>query len=455
MKFQKGRMMLKKKPPLRWLRLAASVLVGVAVASTWLVSAGAASATSGSVDVSVGYADTLRAPSSHFPTPWRGAPGVTFLGCSPSAPCDFDGGAVRVSNNSTATVHVDDVKVHIDTCPFDLWGASMPVTLAPGHDLILAQTVSEPTAGCTKNGSMDTSDVGPGGAKWSGVCTADGIVPTVDVTVDGVTKTELDTGRVLNTGGVDGATCAHGNQLAGNESQSWTPIGQDPCSGAALTLSPPTQTHTIGSTATVTASFSTSCGPLSNTAVAFVVPSGPKMGTTGTATTDANGRASFSYSSLKSGTDTVQASVSNPAGTIHSSTVAVHWIGTFLADGAFVIADRAAVMNGHVEFWGAQWAKNNHPSRGAAPNAFKGYADTTTTTPPACGHSWTARAGNSLKPPAGPLPTDMVVIVSSKVTQKGSTISGNILHLVVVKVNPGYAPNPGHAGTGKVEGVVC
>ena len=132
----------------------------------------------------------------------------------------------------------------------------------------------------------------------------------------------------------------------------------------------------------------------------------------------------------------------------------VNWIGTFL-DGSFVIADRSAVLNGHVEFWGAQWAKHNHPSLGAAPNAFKGYADDTTTTPPACGDTWTARPGNSSKPPAGPLPTDMVVIVSSKVTQKGSTISGNILHLVVVKVNPGYAPNPGHAGTGKVEGVVC
>jgi hypothetical protein len=346
--------MLKKKQPLRWLRLAASALFAVALASTWLVSAGAASATSGSVSVFVAYADGLRGPSSQFPAPWDGSPGVTFLGCSPSASCGFDGGAVRVSNNTTATVHVDDVKVHIDTCAYDLWGASMPVTLAPGHDLVVAQTVSGGANGCTTNGTMDTSDVGPGGAKWSGVCTPDGIIPTVGVTVDGVTTTEADTGQVLNTGGVDGDACAHGNKPAGNESQMWTAIRQ-----------------------------------------------------------------------------------------------------AFLAHGAFVIADRAAVLNGHVEFWGAQWAKNNHPSGGTAPNAFKGFADTTTTTPPACGDTWSARPGNSSKPPARPLPTDMVIIVSSKVTQKGSTISGNILHLVVVKVNPGYAPNPGHAGTGKVEGVVC
>jgi hypothetical protein len=447
--------MLNKKQPLRSLRLAVSALFAVTVASTWLVSASAASATSGKVNVFVGYADTLRAPSPQFPTPWDGSPGVTFVGCSPSASCVFDGGTVRVSNDTTATVHVDDVKVHVDTCSFDLWGASMPVTLAPGHDLIVAQTASQAAGGCSATGSMDTSDVGPGGANWANVCTPDGIIPKVDVTVDGVTTTEADTGQVLNTGGVDGDACAHGNRPAGNESQEWTPIGQVACSNAALTLSPATQTHTIGSTATVTADFSTSCGPLSNTAVTFAVLSGPNKGTTGTAATDANGMALFSYSGLKPGTDTVQASVTNPAGTIDSNTVLVNWIGTFLSHGGFVIADTAAVLNGHVEFWGAQWAKNNHPSGGAAPNAFKGFADTTTTTPPACGATWTARPGNSSKPPAGPLPTDLVVIVSSKVTKKGSTTSGNILHLVVVKVNPGYAPNPGHAGTAKVEGVVC
>jgi hypothetical protein len=438
------------------LRLAVSALFTVALASASLVSAGAAGA-SGSVNVFVGYADNLRAPSGQFPTPWAGSPGVTFgqgrttVGCSTS--CVFDGGTVRVSNNTTATVHVQDVKVNIDNCVYDLW--AMPVSLAPGHDLIVAQTASGPADGCTTDGTMDTSDVGPGGAPWFDVCTPDGIIPTVALTIDGVTTTHADTGQVLNTGGVDGDTCAHGSRAAGNESQSWTPIGQPACSAVALALSPPTQTHTIGSTATVTAHFSNSCGPLSNTAVNFLVLSGPNNGTTGTATTDANGMASFSYSSLKSGTDTVQASVTNLAGTIDSNPVVVNWIGTFLGRGAFVIANTAAVLNGNVEFWGAQWAKNNHPSGGAAPNAFKGFADTTSTNPPTCGATWTARTGNSSKPLQGPLPFDMVIIVSSRVTQKGSTISGNIVHLVVVKVIPGYAPNPGHAGTGRVVGVVC
>jgi hypothetical protein len=47
------------------------------------------------------------------------------------------------------------------------------------------------------------------------------------------------------------------------------------------------------------------------------------------------------------------------------------------------------------------------------------------------------------------------VIVSSKITKAGSTISGNSMKVVAVKTNPGYAPNPGHAGTGTVLGDVC
>jgi len=49
----------------------------------------------------------------------------------------------------------------------------------------------------------------------------------------------------------------------------------------------------------------------------------------------------------------------------------------------------------------------------------------------------------------------MEVIVSSNITKSGSTISGNIVEIVIVKTDPGYASDPGHAGTGTVVGVVC
>jgi hypothetical protein len=49
----------------------------------------------------------------------------------------------------------------------------------------------------------------------------------------------------------------------------------------------------------------------------------------------------------------------------------------------------------------------------------------------------------------------MAVIVSSGVTKVGSTISGDTARVVVVKTDSGYAPNPGHAGTGTIVGTVC
>jgi hypothetical protein len=49
----------------------------------------------------------------------------------------------------------------------------------------------------------------------------------------------------------------------------------------------------------------------------------------------------------------------------------------------------------------------------------------------------------------------MSIIVSSHITKSGNTISGDIEHIVVVQTNPGYEPNPGHAGTGTVVSQVC
>ena len=92
---------------------------------------------------------------------------------------------------------------------------------------------------------------------------------------------------------------------------------------------------------------------------------------------------------------------------------------------------------------------------GHAPSSMKGFAefgDVPAT--PNCGSSFTTDPGNSTPPPAT-VPDFMAVIVSSHVTQNGSGISGDIKHIVIVKSNPGYAPDPGHPGTGTVLGYLC
>lgn len=121
--------------------------------------------------------------------------------------------------------------------------------------------------------------------------------------------------------------------------------------------------------------------------------------------------------------------------------------------GSFVIGDRNSAAGTSVTFWGAQWWKLNSLSGGPAPAAFKGFAKDPST--PTCGTGWSTDPGNSAPPPAGPLPAFMGVIVSSNIAQSGSAISGDTAHIVVVQTNAGYAPNPGHAGTGTVIAQFC
>ncbi len=121
--------------------------------------------------------------------------------------------------------------------------------------------------------------------------------------------------------------------------------------------------------------------------------------------------------------------------------------------GSFVIGDKNSADGTAVTFWGAQWGKLNSLSGGDAPASFKGFAGNPAT--PTCGTGWSTDPGNSTPPPAGPLPAYMGVIVSSSVSKSRAQISGDTMHIVVVKTNPGYAPNPGHAGTGTVVTQAC
>jgi hypothetical protein len=107
-----------------------------------------------------------------------------------------------------------------------------------------------------------------------------------------------------------------------------------------------------------------------------------------------------------------------------------------------------------VTFWGSQWWKLNSLSGGSAPPSFKGFASDTPNNQPQCGDHWTTEPGNSSAPPAT-VPRFMEVIASSSITMSGSKISGDTKMVVVVQTNPGYAPDPGHPGTGTVVAVAC
>lgn len=135
-----------------------------------------------------------------------------------------------------------------------------------------------------------------------------------------------------------------------------------------------------------------------------------------------------------------------------SSASATALLFSFLASGAFVIGDGNSAIGTSVTFWGANWSGANTLSGGPAPHSFKGFASSTSE-PPMNGNTWMCRTGNASSPPSGPLPTYMGVVVADSVTQSRSRIHGDTVHIVVVKVDPGYSGNPGHPGTGTVVAV--
>ena len=176
----------------------------------------------------------------------------------------------------------------------------------------------------------------------------------------------------------------------------------------------------------------------------------PTMGTVTGSAGSFNVAGTHSYGGA--GTFTIKVHVVDDGGSTTDATTTI-LIFAFSAGGSFVIGNGEQAMGHEVTFWGAQWSKRNHLSAGDAPAAFKGFADTPASI--TCGTGWATSPGDSTRPPRGPLPTYLAVIVSSSIRRSGASISGNAVHMVVVKTDAGYADDPGHAGTGIVVAEIC
>jgi hypothetical protein len=196
--------------------------------------------------------------------------------------------------------------------------------------------------------------------------------------------------------------------------------------------------------------------PIAGRTVVFTLGTGASAQTC-TGTTNAAGVAACTIFPVNQpfGAGIVADSFAGDAFYLPSSASATTIIFAFLPRGAFVLGDQTAVVGPNtVEFWGFDWALQNVLSGGPAPDSFKGFASSISTNPPACGDTWPSKGGNSSGPP-DVLPPFMGVVVSSTIHKSGSTISGNVPKIVVVQTNSGYAPNPGHPGTGIVVAVYC
>jgi hypothetical protein len=195
--------------------------------------------------------------------------------------------------------------------------------------------------------------------------------------------------------------------------------------------------------------------PIAGRTVTFTLGAGPGAQTC-SAVTNGSGTAVCSISPVAQplGPGVVADTFAGDACYHSASAGANTFLFAFLASGAFVVGDQSAQMGAKVTFWGAKWSKDNSLSGGPAPASFKGFAATLSVEPPKCGLTWTTGPGSSSNPPAS-VPAYMGVLVSSKATKSGPIISGDAKSIVVVKTDPGYAPNPGHAGTGTVVAVFC
>jgi hypothetical protein len=182
-----------------------------------------------------------------------------------------------------------------------------------------------------------------------------------------------------------------------------------------------------------------------------------------TGTTDSSGNVSCTIPSVTVplGPEIVGAMFSGDAEYAASVASEPAIVFAFPSRGAFTLGDKtvaAATETTKVTWWADTWSSLNSLSGGPAPPAGKGFANNvslpSTTPPTMCGGTWTTSGGNS-PPPVGSVPSYMGTLVTSKVTKSGSVISGNIAEIVIVKTDPGYAPNPAAHGTGVIVAKYC
>jgi hypothetical protein len=195
--------------------------------------------------------------------------------------------------------------------------------------------------------------------------------------------------------------------------------------------------------------------PIAGRTVTFTIGTGAGAQTCN-GSTDTTGKAACTISPVSQslGPGVVGDSFAGDAFYLPASATANLTLFAFPATGDFVVGNQSALPGASVTFWGAQWSFANVLSGGPAPASLKGFAETLTSEPPNCGINWTTRPGNSSGPPLS-VPAYLGVLVTPSVAQVGASLSGATSRIVVLKTDPGYAPDPEHPGTGTIVAQFC
>jgi sugar lactone lactonase YvrE len=201
---------------------------------------------------------------------------------------------------------------------------------------------------------------------------------------------------------------------------------------------------------------------LGGKSITFTLGSGAGAQTC-SATTAAAGTASCTITMISQPPGTVPLSVTFagnsyyvPASTPSGTGAPTITVANPTGNGEFLIGNISAgtpTVGNKVYFWGSQWASmNQFAGPFFAPPSLKGFVSGPK--PITCGSSWSTGTGASPMPPAT-IPSVIYVAVTSQASKVGSSIVGNVTHVVAVKVNPGYQNNPQFPGTGTISATVC
>jgi hypothetical protein len=103
-------------------------------------------------------------------------------------------------------------------------------------------------------------------------------------------------------------------------------------------------------------------------------------------------------------------------------------------------------VGGDVTFWSSQWSKQVTGGDYAGGSSFKGWAESISV----ADGTWTSPPATATPRAPAAVPLYIGVVVTTRVTSKGSRAVGNVADLVVLRVDDpaAYGLGPGHAGTG-------
>jgi uncharacterized protein (DUF2237 family) len=340
---------------------------------------------------------------------------VNFDGSTGSVDETVDRAATTLVYDGATTSDFDDLATLSARLVRTNGGASIPgktIGFTMGSETCSATTNAAGEASC----SITPSEPAASYSVAAGFAGDTGFAPAAVSTAFVVTKEETTTAYTGPTAILQGQTVALSGHLLED--------GVKPIAGRTLTL-------TLGAGATAQ-----SCSALTDA--------------TG------SGQCALPAVTVALGPEALGVSFVGDAYYLPSSAAATAIVFAFPSRGAFVLGDTTVAHAGSssVTFWGSQWSSVNTLTGGSAPAAFKGFAAASTSTPPACGGTWTTGPGNSPSPVAT-LPAYMGTLVTSSAVASGSSISGNIVGIVVVQTAGGYAADPGHAGTGTIVARYC